>query len=320
MKKKKRVSVIGASGAVGREVVRLLLKRKFPYKNLNLFGSSSGKTVHSLPVEKFETLKNTDLAFFAAGSEVSKEWIPKAQCICIDSSSSFRDQFPLIIPEINSHAIKGRKFSSPNCAASILLMPLAPLHQKYRVKRVVLSTYQAASGAGYSMMKNLEEETRALLNNEDRKPFLPYPYAFNLFPHNSKLTSSGYVDEEIKIADETRNILEDEKMLVSATCIRVPVLRAHSISVNVEFHNPFKLPEVYQTLQNKPGLQIFEDREKNRFATPFDVTGKEDIYCGRFRIDPTQKNTLEFWAVGDQLLKGAALNAVQIAEALEYNI
>ena len=138
----------------------------------------------------------------------------------------------------------------------------------------------------------LDEVAKALLNNEKKKPFLLYPYAFNLFPHNSKLKSSGYVDEEIKIADETKTVLEDEEILVSATCIRVPVLRAHSISVNVEFHIPFSLPEIYQTLQNQPGLQIFEDREKNRFATPFDATGKEDVFCGRFRIDPTQKLSL----------------------------
>lgn len=163
-------------------------------------------------------------------------------------------------------------------------------------------------------MKNLQEETKALLENEPREPFLPYPYAFNLFPHNSKLNENGYVDEEIKIAEETRKILEDDQILISATCIRVPVLRAHSLSMNVEFQNSLSLEEVYQTIDGTPGLKIFEDREQNRFATPFDATGKEDVFCGRFRLDPTQKNTLEFWAVGDQLLKGAALNAVQIAE------
>lgn len=316
MEKKKTISVIGASGAVGREIVRLLLERNFPFEKLKLFGSSSGKIVHSHPVHKLETLDGTDLAFFCAGSEISQKWIPNAKCICIDSSSAFREEFPLIIPEINAHSMKGNRFSSPNCAASILLMPLFPLHRKFRVKRIVLSTYQAASGAGYRYMKNLEEETRAHLADEKREPFLPFPYAFNLFPHNSKLESSGYVDEEIKIGEETRKILEDEDILLSATCIRVPVLRAHSLSANVEFHDSFTLEQVYGSLEKTPGLKVFEDRKNNRFATPFDVTGKEDVYCGRFRIDPTQKNTLEFWVVGDQLLKGAALNAVQIAERL----
>lgn len=316
--KKKTVAVIGATGAVGSEIVRLLIERQFPLEWLRLFASprSAGKMIHSFPVEVLESLEGIDLAFFAAGSAISKEWIPKTSCLCIDSSSAFRDQFPLIIPEINAHAMQGKCISSPNCAATILLMPLFKLHRLFGVKRIVASTYQAASGAGAHLLHQLQEETRAQLENRPYKPFLPFPYAFNLYPHNSPLTASGYVEEELKMLYETRKILEDDSIQVSATCVRVPVLRAHSVAANVEFRRPFTLQQVYQALEGVPGLKIFEEREANRFATPVDVTGKHEVFCGRFRIDPSQPNTLEFWAVGDQLLKGAALNAVQIGEFL----
>ncbi len=319
---KKRVAVIGATGAVGQEIVRLLIERQFPFQTVRLFAStkSVGKTVHSFPVEALETLDGVDLAFFCAGSAVSKEWIPKTDCICIDSSSAFRSTAPLVIPEINAHAIQGKLISSPNCAATILLMPLFPLHRRFKVKRVVVSTYQAASGAGAHLMHQLQEETRAFLEKRPYSHILSIPYVFNLYPHNSPLHPNGYVEEELKILHETRKILEDHEIQVSATCVRVPVLRAHSIAANVEFRRPFSLDQIYEALQNIPGLKLFEDREKNRFATPFDATGKNEIFCGRFRIDPSQPNTLEFWAVGDQLLKGAALNAVQIAETLNQKM
>jgi aspartate-semialdehyde dehydrogenase len=316
--KKKTVAVIGATGAVGAEIVRLLLMRNFPMEHLRLFASaqSVGKTVHGIPVEPLNDLKGIELAFFAAGSSVSKEWIPKAECICIDSSSAFRSSAPLVIPEINPHAIQGNLISSPNCAATILLLPLFTLHRLFGVKRIIASTYQAASGAGAYLLRELQEETRALLEKRTYPHHLPFPYAFNLYPHNSTLHPNGYVEEEMKMLYETRKILEDDSIQVSATCVRVPVLRAHSVSANVEFKKSFLLDQVYEALQNVPGLKIFEDRSANRFATPVDATGKEDVFCGRFRIDPSQPNTLEFWAVGDQLLKGAALNAVQIAEEL----
>lgn len=310
--------MIGATGAVGSEIVRLLLEREFPLESLRLFASpkSAGKTIHSIRVEVLENLEGIDLAFFAAGSTVSKEWIPRAKCLCIDSSSAFRSSYPLVIPEINAHAMQGNLITSPNCAATILLMPLFPLHRLFKVKRIVASTYQAASGAGAHLVEQLQKETKAQLENRSYPQLLPFPYAFNLYPHNSPLTPSGYVEEELKMLHETRKILEDDSIQVSATCVRVPVLRAHSVAANVEFHNPFTLIQVYEALKNVPGLKIFEERASNRFATPVDVTGKNEVFCGRFRIDPSQPNTLEFWSVGDQLLKGAALNAVQIAEHL----
>lgn len=317
-RKKTTVAVIGATGLVGQEIVRLLIERKFPFEKLRLFASakSAGKTIHSFPVEPLLSLEGIDLAFFAAGGSVSKEWIPNAPCICIDSSSAFRNTHPLIIPEINAHAMQGNLLTSPNCAVTILLMPLFRLHRIFGVKRIVVSTYQAASGAGADLLNALQEETKAHLQNVPYSPLLPFPYAFNLYPHDSPLEPSGYVEEELKMLHEARKILEDDSIALSATCVRVPVLRAHSISANVEFKKPFTLPEVYQLLEAVPGLKIFEDRSKNRFATPVDAAYKTDVFCGRFRIDPGQPNTLEFWAVGDQLLKGAALNAVQIGEHL----
>ena len=371
--KKPTVAVIGATGAVGSELVRLLLERKFPFSNLRLFASaqSVGKKVHSFRVEQLEHLEGIDLAFFCAGAAVSKKWIPQASCLCIDSSSAFRTVAPLVIPEINPHAIQGPLIASPNCAVTLLLLPLFSLHRLFRVKRIVVSTYQAASGAGAHLLHQLQEETRAHLEKrsytesdskigrwqeealtlsqakpstkqlnlnklsdavglkgsgsstqpepifESRAVYphsLPFPYAFNLFPHNSALHPNGYVEEELKMVYETRKILEDDAIQLSATCVRVPVLRAHSLAANVEFRDPFSLSQIYAALKNVAGLKVFEDRAANRFPTPHDATGQLDILCGRFRIDPSQPNTLEFWAVGDQLLKGAALNAVQIAE------
>lgn len=303
------IAVVGATGAVGSEIVRLLIERNFPFSKLLLFASKGGRTVHSLPVEPFTGLDGVDIAFFAAGSKVSKEWIPKANCLCIDSSSAFRETHPLIIPEINPHAIEGNLLTSPNCAATILLMPLFRLHRLFQIKRIVAATYQAASGGGAYLLKELQEETRAHLEGRSYEHILPFPYAFNLYPHNSAMHSCGYVEEELKMLYETRKILEDDTIGVSATCVRVPVLRAHSVAANVEFRKPFTLDEIYQALAGTPGLKIFE-------ATPSFAAGKNEVFCGRFRIDPSQPNTLEFWSVGDQLLKGAALNAVQIAEHL----
>jgi aspartate-semialdehyde dehydrogenase len=328
------ISIIGATGAVGQQILELLSQRRFPLRQLRCFASpqSAGKTIRFQNQDiLLETLhpgcfSQTDLAFFCAGSSISKAWIPEAKsakAFIIDSSSALRmlTEVPLIIPEINAHAIHRHQgiVASPNCAATILLMPLFSLHRLYRAKRIVTSTYQAASGAGAHLLRELQAETRAFLDNRPYPHLLPHPYAFNLYPHNSALRENGYVEEEIKMAEETRKILEDETIQVSATCVRVPVLRAHSVSANVEFHSPFSLEEVYEALQKVPGLKVFEDRAQNRFATPVDVTGKDEVYCGRFRIDPTQPNTLEFWAVGDQLLKGAALNAVQIGELFYAN-
>ncbi len=327
----KRIAIVGATGAVGQEIIRLLELRHFPLKELRLFASarSVGKTIsfrgESLPIENLQddVFSTIDLAFFCAGSFISKQWVQIARdkgCVVIDSSSAFRSDptVPLVIPEINEGALAQHKglISSPNCAATILLMPLFPLHRQFQAKRIVTSTYQAASGAGARLVDELQKETYAYLEKKPYSPFLPFPYAFNLYTHNSPLTESGYVEEELKMADETRKILGDETIRLTATCVRVPVLRAHSVSANVEFAKSFTLEEVYEAIQKADGVKLFEDRAANRFATPVDATGQNEIFCGRFRLDKTQPNTLEFWAVGDQLLKGAALNAVQIGERL----
>ncbi len=322
------ICLVGATGAVGQQILSLLESRNFPVREIRCFASpkSLGQTLsfkgRKIPLELLNrnSFLKADLAFFCAGSSISKEWIPVAiqsGCKVIDSSSAFRSdpKVPLVIPEINAHVLKGQNLiASPNCAATMLLMPLFSLHRLFRVSRVVASTYQAASGAGALLLKELQAETQAYLEHRPYSHLLPFPYAFNLYPHNSSLHENGYVEEELKMAFETRKILEDDQIQLSATCVRVPVLRAHSVSANVEFKRAFTLDAIYRALAEVPGLKIFEDRKQNRFATPADVTGKNEIFCGRFRIDPSQPNTLEFWSVGDQLLKGAALNAVQIAE------
>ncbi len=320
------VAIIGATGAVGNEIVRLLAERLFPVKSLRCFASprSIGRSIffrdRKIPIELLtkKALQEIDLAFFAAGSAISKEWIPQTKALCIDSSSAFRmdPSVPLVIPEINPEALKHHKriIASPNCTTTMLLMPLAPLHRNFRAKRIIVSSYQAASGGGAQLLKYLTEESKATLQGETIPSQLPFPYAFNVFPHNSALHTNGYVEEEMKMVHETRKILGDDSIRLTATCVRVPVMRAHSLAANVEFGKAFTLEEVYQAVNSMPGLKVFEDRKNNRFATPSDATGRNEVLCGRFRLDLTQPNTLEFWSVGDQLLKGAALNAVQIAE------
>jgi aspartate-semialdehyde dehydrogenase len=319
------VAVIGATGAVGSEIVRLLEERDFPVGELSLFASekSVGKTVwfrkEPLPIRPLSSFEGADLAFFAAGSAVSRAWIPRRLVHrAIDSSSAFRmdPSVPLVIPEINGDLLEDDPpvVASPNCTATILLMPLAPLHRRFQAERIVLSTYQAASGGGYKLIDLLTRESRSELDGRALPPTLPFPYAFNLYPHNSPLQDDGYVEEEHKVREETRKILDAPALRISATCVRVPVMRAHAVSANLSFARPFTLEEAYAALRSMPGLEIFEERAANRFPTPRDASGKAEVLVGRLRIDPTHPHTVELWAVGDQLLKGAALNAVQIGE------
>lgn len=324
------VAVIGATGAVGQEIIRLLEERKFPVKNIRCFASptSAGKPlsfaektieIGSLTENSF---KGVDIALFSAGKTVSKTFAPIAissGTIVIDNSSAFRmdTNTPLVIPEINGHTISSHQglLSSPNCVVTIMLMTLFLLHRFFKMKRVVATTYQAASGAGRVAMHELKEESLSFLNG---KPFhrtiMPYPYAFNLFPHNAPMTSSGYNEEEIKVIEESRKILEEPHLPIAVTCVRVPVLRAHSIALNVAFENPITKEKAREILINTPGVALLEDWENNRFPMPSDASGKDDIFVGRIRKDLSQPNTLDLWVVGDQLLKGAALNTVQIAE------
>jgi aspartate-semialdehyde dehydrogenase len=228
-------------------------------------------------------------------------------------------QVPLVVPEVNPQAVKSHKgiIANPNCSTIAMVVPLYPLHKAFGVKRVVAATYQAASGAGAQAMQELEDETRAVLDGREyKRTVFPQQYAFNLFPHNSPLMENGYVEEEIKMVRETHKIFGDASIRVTATCVRVPVLRAHSEALNIEFGRDVTPEDAYRVLREAPGVEVFEDRANNRWATPLDVSGRDPVLVGRIRRDLSQDNTLDLWLVSDQLLKGAALNAVQIAELL----
>ena len=324
------VAIIGATGAVGQEMLKLLEQREFPVKTIRCFASpqSVGKTVlfkgKKIPVEKLSEncFQGIDIALFSAGKKISLAYAPlavKAGCLVVDNSSAYRmdPKVPLVIPEINSHTLENHSgiISSPNCTATVMLMALAPLHRQFKIRRIVVATYQAASGAGQKAMTELQEESRALLEN---RPFtrtvMPFPYAFNLFPHNAPMTPSGYNEEEIKVIEEARKILEEPNLRIAVTCVRVPVLRAHCEALNVEFENPITAQEAKAILQKAPGVTVLEEWDQNRFPMPLDATGHDHIFVGRIRQDLSNSNTLDLWAAGDQLLKGAALNAIQIAE------
>ncbi len=331
-----RIAIVGATGAVGQEMLQVLAKRNFPIKNLRLFASpqSEGKILlfkeNSIPIESLSPgcFRGLDVTFFCAGKGISSTFVPRAVeegSLVIDSSSAFRlhSDVPLVIPEVNPHALEHHRgvIASPNCVASILLMPLAPLHKKFKIRRIVGATYQAASGAGFKAMQELQEETLALLQQKPyNRTIMPHPYAFNLFSHNAPMTPSGYNEEENKVLDETRKILEDGHLRMTMTCVRVPILRAHAMALNVEFNHPISPEMAKDILLSAPGVTLLEDWEQNRFPMPLDASGKDDVFVGRIRADISHPNTLEFWIVGDQLLKGAALNAVQIAEMLNCGL
>lgn len=327
-----KIAVVGATGAVGKEAVALLEKGALPIERLRCFASlkSVGKTVcfrtEEICVEALEahSLAGSDIVLFCAGSQVSKVWVPIALELgarVVDCSSFFRmdPSVPLIIPEINAHELshEHRLIASPNCSTTIMLMALAPLHRVARIQRVVAATYQAASGAGAQAMKELQEETLSFLAGKPyERSVMPFPYAFNLFTHNSSFHESGYAEEELKMRYETQKILSDPTIHVHATCVRVPVLRAHSEALNVTFEREMSVEEAYAILKEAPGVVLLEDRARGRFPMPLDAMQQEAIYCGRIRKDISHPNTLDLWVVGDQLLKGAALNAIQIIQEL----
>lgn len=330
--KEYHVSVVGGTGAVGQELLRLFEKRGFPVASLRCFGSSRSEGTRipfdtgTVLVENLATtdFSGSDIIFFCAKSSVSATYVPialRSGAVVIDNSSAFRQNpsVPLVIPEVNPETLLDHKqlIANPNCATILLLTVLAPLHKAARLKRVVVSTYQAASGAGLQAMEDLREETRAFLQGTTYSRLsVPHPYAFNLFLHNSPLNREGYSEEEIKIREETRKILQDPSLKIAATCVRVPVLRSHAEAVNAEFYHPLSPEEAYRILKNAPGVSMSEDRISNRFPMPIDATGQDVVLYGRIRNDLSQDNTLDLWIVGDQLLKGAALNAIQIAETL----
>lgn len=329
------VAMVGATGAVGVELLQCLERRNFPVREIRLLASarSRGKrltfrnepvVVEELTASKFDGI---DIAFFSAGGKISKEFVPKAVqhgAVVIDNSSAFRmdPEVPLVIPEINPEAILEHRgiIANPNCSTIIAITPLWPIHKVNRIRRLIITTYQAASGAGAAAMRELLESTRAYLNNETyHAKVLPHSYAFNLFSHNSKIDArSGYNEEEIKIIKETAKIMHDPEIRVTATCVRVPVLRAHSESLLLECESPITPDEVRSLLHNAPGIRIVDRTEENYFPMPLDASGQDEILVGRIRQDLSDPSgrSIAMFVCGDQLLKGAALNAIQIAEYL----
>lgn len=329
------VAIAGATGAVGAEFLRILAERDFPVGELRLLASprSAGKTLtfrdHDIGVEALtaQSFAGTDLALFSAGSGTAREYAPAAVrqgAIVVDNSSAFRmnPAVPLVVPEINAAALAGHDgiVANPNCAAIIAITPLWPIHRRYRIRRLMLATYQAASGAGAAAMSELEAATRAHLAGENfTQRVLPHPYAFNLFSHDTAIDpATGYNDEETKVINETRKIFGDPDIRVGVTCIRVPVLRAHAIAVTIECERPIEPDEARALIAAAPGCRIVDDPARNHFPMPVEATGRDDILVGRIRRDLSDPSghSLSLFVAGDQLRKGAALNAVQIAERL----
>jgi aspartate-semialdehyde dehydrogenase len=329
------VAIVGATGAVGAELICCLEQRHFPVSELRLLASarSAGKTLkfrgQSLPVRELneDSFGGVHIALFSAGASTSKRFAPlavRAGATVIDNSSAFRmdPQVPLVVPEINAQALRGHHgiIANPNCCAIISITPLWPVHRVNRIVRLQLATYQAASGAGAAAMAELSESTRAYLEGRAYEPkVMPHPYAFNLFSHNTRIDpATGYNDEETKVINETRKIFADPDIRVSATCVRVPVLRAHSVAITFECERPITPLEVRRLLRGAPGLKLVDDAERNYFPMPRDASGQDDILVGRIRQDVSDPSghSIALFVSGDQLLKGAALNAVQIAEAL----
>jgi aspartate-semialdehyde dehydrogenase len=326
------VAILGATGAVGAELLSLLDTRNFPIADLKLLASprSAGKTAtfkgETLPIEAVSAsaFQNIDIVLASAGAEQSKVWAPIAVeqgCVVIDNSSAFRQDpdVPLVVPEVNSYALEGHKgiIANPNCTTILLSVVVYPLHRVIPIDRLVIATYQSASGAGARAMTELENQARAVL--EGKEPVTEvfnYPLAFNLFLHNSPMNDQGYCGEEMKMVKETRKIFACPDLRLTATCVRVPVLRAHSEAVNIEFRSPFPVKTAIEVLKQAPGVTLVQDFEANYFPMPIDASGKDDVLVGRIRADLSHANALELWLCGDQIRKGAALNAIQIAESM----
>jgi len=330
----RNVAVVGVTGAVGQEFLSILEERRFPFSTLRVLASSrsAGKKVpfkgKEYTVEELtqNSFKGVEIALFSAGASRSREFASaavKAGAVVVDNSSAFRmdPDVPLVIPEINPQKIKEHKgiIANPNCSTIIGIVPVWPLHRINPVKRMVVSTYQAASGAGMSAMLELESQSREILAGKPpTKNVFPHQIAFNCFSHNSALGPNGYNEEETKLVKETRKIFDCPEIAITATCIRIAVMRAHCESINLEFTNPITPDKVREILKAAPGVTVLDDREHNRFPMPIDATGKDDVFVGRIRQDESLPNNrgINLWVSGDQLRKGAALNAIQIAELL----
>jgi aspartate-semialdehyde dehydrogenase len=356
------IAVVGATGAAGSELLRVLERRSFPVATLRPVGStrSQGKSVsfhgESIPVEKLDqsAFEKIDIAFFSAGGDVSRAFVPlacQADAIAIDKSSASRmdPRVPLVIPEINGDDVQLHRgvIANPNCTTAVMLMALHPLHKCFGVNRVIAATYQAVSGSGIRGVEELSRQTKTWAKNQElssRRPAVdapqtsdeapsstaagatndkllpgtvfPHPIAFNVLPHVDSFLATGYTKEEAKMQDETRKIMHLPELRVSATCVRVPVYRAHSVAVTARFESPVSIEQARQVLSTAPGLELVDEPRDNAYPMPLSVAGRDNCQVGRLRLDCALDNALCFWVSGDQLLKGAALNAVQIAELL----
>ena len=326
------VAIVGASGAVGVEMIRTLERRNFPVGSLRLLASkrSAGKSLNfrgeTLAIEELtpSSFEGVDIALFSAGGGISKEWGPeavKAGAVVVDNSSAFRldESVPLVVPEINAQDALSHQgiIANPNCTTAITLMALYPLHQAFGVERVFASTYQAVSGTGAQAIVELENQVRQLSQGEDVSPEVyPHQIAFNVLPHVDSFLPEGYTREEMKLENEGRKIMHHPSFRASVTCVRVPVYRAHSIAISAEFQQPVDLQRAQDILSRAPGLDVVDDPQQNQYPLPLLASGKDHCQVGRLRVDCALDNGLCFWVAGDQLLKGAALNAVQIAELL----
>jgi aspartate-semialdehyde dehydrogenase len=334
------IAVVGATGAAGTELLRVLERRNFPVAGLRLIGSkrSVGKSVRfrEEPISVQElgdrSFDKIDIAFFSAGGDVSRNYVPMAcqsDAIAIDKSSAFRmdPHVPLVIPEINAEDVRQNRgiIANPNCTTTVMLMALYPLHRVFGVRRVCATSFQAVSGSGTRGIEELKrqvedpEQDKKLFSGPGSAPparVYPHPIAFNLLPHVDAFLENGYTKEEAKMQDEAQKIMHLPELHISATCVRVPVYRAHSVAVSAEFERVISVEQAREVLAKAPGLELVDEPQSNRYPTPLSVAGKDNCQVGRVRLDCAFENGLSFWVSGDQLLKGAALNAVQIAELL----
>ncbi len=331
-KEKYNISVVGATGAVGRRMLSTLEERNFPVARLTALASarSAGQTLpfRGQDIEvmelKADSFKGVDIALFSAGGSISKQYAPiavESGCVVIDNSSAWRmdKEVPLIVPEVNPSAL-GEKWgiiANPNCSTIQMVVALKPIHDKYRIRRVVVSTYQSVSGSGQKAIEELKQQSRDVL---DGKPaqcnVYPHQIAFNCLPHIDVFQENGYTKEEIKMVNETHKILEDDTIEVSPTAVRVPVIYSHSEAINVETEQPMNVKEVKELLSLSPGISVVDNPEQNEYPLAVNASGSGDVVVGRIRGDLTRANAINFWVVSDNLLKGAAYNAVQIAELL----
>ncbi|CEN83049.1 aspartate-semialdehyde dehydrogenase [Paraclostridium sordellii] len=330
--KKVNVAIVGATGMVGRTFLKVLEERNFPIDNLYLFSSArsagskvefKGKeyTVEELNENSFD--RDIQIALFSAGGSISEKYAPIAASkgvVVVDNSSAWRmdENVPLVVPEVNPEAVKEHKgiIANPNCSTIQAMVPLKPLNDKYNIKRIVYSTYQAVSGSGVKGTKDLEDGIKGLENK-----FYPHPIAYNCLPHIDVFMDNGYTKEEMKMINETMKILNDYDLKITATTVRVPVVNGHSESINVEFEKDFDIEELKALLANSQGLELVDDIENNVYPTAFELSGRDEVFVGRVRRDFSVDNGINMWVVADNIRKGAATNTVQIAELLlKYNL